>query len=342
MYSGLVNSLLSDKQRRVSPHQGPKDDPAHPAIYPTGVLPRSAIKPEHKKVYDMIVKRFCNTFAPDAVIHKTSANIGILGYQFIANWETLSVAGWMDYYHFGRSVHRRLVVPLKSGDDLSIGDTKKDEKLSAPPTRYNEATLLSKMESEGLGTKATRADTIAGLINKQYLQKKSGLIPEENALNLISSLRLSCPEILSPELTRSLERKVAALEENLEDEESIIVEELGEIRQALRKLSVEKQMIWKRSSSPREEGQSLGKCPNCQSGNLIAMRSSRTKKRFIRCTNYNKKCRSSSPLPRFGKIKLTGIGCKTCGWPLIALIYSRGKPVSASCANYFCASRKAN
>ena len=71
----------------------------------------------------------------------------------------------------------------------------------------------------------------------------------------------------------------------------------------------------------------VGECPACSAqgrqGRLVAHRSDRTLKRFIRCTNYDE-CGTSYPLPQRGKLKATGETCPDCGAPVVEITTSRG------------------
>jgi DNA topoisomerase-1 len=338
-YSRLVNQLL-EEPHRTFPWQGPKQDQAHPSIFPTGVTP-SSLSSEEKRIYDLIVRRFCNTFAGDAISEKTRATIDVSGEEFLSEWEVLMAQGWMKYYPFRKIAHTDLQVRLEVGDDVAIENIRYETKYSSPPTRYNEASLIGKMESEGIGTKATRAETLSTLIGRRIIRNtRESLVPGENALNLIGMLRSNCPEIVSPGMTRSLEAKIAKVEEG-QDKESLLIEELENLRRVISKLARAELPVWNLKESETKKSQNeikLGPCPNCTNGNLVALRSARTHKRYIRCTNYGKECSMSSPLPPRGKLLPSHLHCETCGWPILTIIY-RQKGSTKSCCNYFCSSR---
>ena len=81
----------------------------------------------------------------------------------------------------------------------------------------------------------------------------------------------------------------------------------------------------------------LGDCPVCKTGKLRVIRSFKTKKRFVGCTNYPTGCRASAPLPQRGTIKTTNRPCKTCGWPVV---YVRaGRYPWRLCVNIKCPSK---
>ena len=84
----------------------------------------------------------------------------------------------------------------------------------------------------------------------------------------------------------------------------------------------------------------LVECPQCKTGKLMIIRSRKTKKRFIGCSNYYNGCRASSPLIQKGMICTTKISCKLCGWPIILFRYSVKQKWTKQCSNIKCESRQ--
>jgi len=83
----------------------------------------------------------------------------------------------------------------------------------------------------------------------------------------------------------------------------------------------------------------LGTCPVCKTGRLRVIRSARTHKRFVGCTNYRSGCRASAPLPQRGSVKTTGKPCSTCGWPVVNVWTGRRFPWRL-CVNPSCPARE--
>ena len=84
----------------------------------------------------------------------------------------------------------------------------------------------------------------------------------------------------------------------------------------------------------------LVECPSCRVGKLIVIRSRKTKKRFIGCSNYYNGCKASSPLLQKAMLRATKIPCESCSWPLIVFRYSRKQKWAKQCSNINCPSRK--
>jgi putative DNA topoisomerase len=83
----------------------------------------------------------------------------------------------------------------------------------------------------------------------------------------------------------------------------------------------------------------LVKCPECKIGELMVIRSYKTKKRFLGCSNYYNGCKASSPLLQKAKLRATKIPCNLCSWPIIIFRYSRRQKWTRQCSNFRCQSR---
>jgi len=83
----------------------------------------------------------------------------------------------------------------------------------------------------------------------------------------------------------------------------------------------------------------LVKCPECNIGKILVIRSRQTNKRFMGCSNYYNGCRASSPLIQRGMICTTKIPCNTCSWPMILFRYSSKQKWIRQCCNIRCVNR---
>jgi len=80
----------------------------------------------------------------------------------------------------------------------------------------------------------------------------------------------------------------------------------------------------------------LVECPECHLGQLMVIRSNKTKKRFLGCSNYYNGCKASSPLIQKAMLRATKIGCQKCSWPIVMFRYSRRQKWVKRCANIKC------
>ena len=83
----------------------------------------------------------------------------------------------------------------------------------------------------------------------------------------------------------------------------------------------------------------LVECPECKIGKLMVVRSNKTKKRFLGCSNYYNGCKASSPLLQKAKLRATKVPCKICSWPIVIFRYSRKQKWTRQCSNLKCQSR---
>lgn len=80
----------------------------------------------------------------------------------------------------------------------------------------------------------------------------------------------------------------------------------------------------------------LVECPECKIGQLVVIRSPKTRKRFIGCSNYHGGCKASSPLLQKAMLKVTKKSCSVCSWPILIFRYSRKQSWSRQCSNIKC------
>lgn len=204
----------------------------HFAIIPTGATPKNLTEPE-QKLYDLVVKRFIAIFFPSAEYQVTTRITRVEGEPFKTVGKVLVTPGWLAVYGkeaAGEDEENPNLPPLQKSERVWANDVEVRPNATKPPPRFNEATLLSAMEGagklvdddslreamseRGLGTPATRAATIEGLIAEEYLHRNGReLQPTAKAFNLLFALeQLKVDEIRSPELTGLWEWKLKEME----------------------------------------------------------------------------------------------------------------------------------
>ena len=206
----------------------------HFAIIPTSLEPK-ALSELEAKLYDLVTKRFLAIFFPAAEFLVTTRITRVENEPFKTEGKVMVNPGWQVVY--GREALARgaedesALIKLNSGEGIFAEKINVISNQTRPPARFNEATLLSAMESagklvedeelreamsaKGLGTPATRASIIEGLVAENYLQREGReLRPTAKAFSLITLLRgLKVPELTSPELTGDWEFKLRQIEQ---------------------------------------------------------------------------------------------------------------------------------
>ncbi|MEK6900467.1 MAG: DNA topoisomerase I, partial [Nanoarchaeota archaeon] len=166
-YQELAKKLLSEKELR--PNNGKKDDPAHPAIYPTGQAPGN-LKPKEQRIYDLIVKRFMATFAKPAVRETITATFDVKEEEFIAKGTRTLEENWHEFYKPYVKLEEVTLPKMKKGDKVAISKIEKHDEETQPPARYNQSSIIRELEKRNLGTKATRAEILDTLLRRGYAE----------------------------------------------------------------------------------------------------------------------------------------------------------------------------
>ena len=191
----------------------------HFAIIPTALAPKHLSEPE-QKLYDMVTKRFLAIFYPAAEFLETVRITRVEGEAFKSAGKVLVSPGWLTVYgKESDSDETPSLAPVKAGETVQTTELEVKANVTKPPARYSEATLLSAMEGagklvdddelreamneKGLGTPATRAAIIEGLIYEGYILRTGReLQATAKAFSLMELLNgLGIPELTKPELT---------------------------------------------------------------------------------------------------------------------------------------------
>jgi DNA topoisomerase-1 len=339
VYSASSSNLLKG---RLIPHEGIKDDPAHPAIYPTGEVPKRKLESMEWKLYDLVVKRFFANFGEPAVRENVIVTIDVKGYNFIANGRTTIDPGWTLYYKPYADLPDIELPSLKVGDSVRNLTIKSVEKLTQPPPRFNQASLVEKMEREGIGTKATRAEIVRTLIERGYITSEK-IEATELGFAIVELMQRYMPDIIETELTKSMEEQLEQVEMNeLEDKKvidsatKILAKVLDKFRSRESEVGKEMQEVIGATVSAQKQ---VGSCPICNEGVLRVIRSKKSGKRFVGCSNYEKGCGDSMPLPQTGTVKATKKKCDVCKWPIV-IVRSRKGYSWKMCINIHCETKK--
>jgi DNA topoisomerase-3 len=201
----------------------------HFAIIPTLQAPGNLSDAEGK-LYDMVVKRFLAVFFPAAEFLVTTRITRVEGEPFRSEGRVMVKPGWLAIY--GRDVEKddALMVAIEEGEKVKTTEVEVKANQTKPPARFSEATLLSAMEgagkliedeelraamsAKGLGTPATRAAVIEGLIFEDYVHRNGReLVPTPKAFSLMFALgHFGITELTSPELTGDWEFKLKQME----------------------------------------------------------------------------------------------------------------------------------
>src|SRR5690242_16558235 len=215
----------------------------HHAIIPTNSQHRlDKLSDDDRRVYDMVVRRFLAVFHPDAVFENTRLETVVAEHVFRTTGRVLMEAGWRGVYGEGGLDEGRgsddddaganqTLPKLAQGENVRVEKVGSEEKITQPPRRYSDASLLAAMETagklvddeelreamkdSGIGTPATRAAIIERLIDVGYVERDGrSLVCTEKGLGVIRLL--DDHALTSPSLTGDWEHRLARIEQGEE------------------------------------------------------------------------------------------------------------------------------
>ncbi|KQO16819.1 DNA topoisomerase III [Acidovorax sp. Leaf78] len=256
----------------------------HFAIIPTLQAP-SGLSEAEQKLYDLVVRRFMAVFFPSAEYTVTTRISTVAPHSFKTEGKVLVKPGWLAIY--GKEAADEVeggkegdkgqnLVPVKPGESVNTVAVDPKGLKTKPPARYSEATLLGAMESagkqiddeelrsamqeKGLGTPATRAAIIEGLLTEKYMLREGReIIPTAKAFQLMTLLRgLEVEELCRADLTGEWEFKLSQMEKGQLSRESFMAEIA-----AMTERMVKKAKEYDRDTIPGDYATLESPCPNC-------------------------------------------------------------------------------
>jgi DNA topoisomerase III len=276
-YAPLAGKILSEgwvhPNKRIFNNAKVSD---HFAIIPTGVAPKHLSEPE-QKLYDLVTRRFLAVFFPPAEFLITTRITRVAGEAFKSEGKVLMKPGWLEVYGKEAATDDTpTLVPVEQNETVQTTAVEVKANVTKPPPRYTEATLLSAMESagklvddeelreamseRGLGTPATRAAIIEGLISEQYIHREQReLRPTAKAFSLITLLSgLGIETLTKPEMTGNWEYQLKQMERG----ELQRAEFMDEIRRLTEDI-VTRAKRYEHDTIPGDFGKLSVPCPKC-------------------------------------------------------------------------------
>jgi len=253
--------------------------------------------------------------------------------------------GWMNVYP--AKMEEKEIKDMNG--KVKIEKVKTQEKETKPPKRYSPASILSELEKRNLGTKATRANILETLYNRNYIKDKS-IKATELGMRLIESLKKHSPIIIDENLTREIEKDMNIIrtsKNNLQDKENKIIKKaelaLTKISEDFKKqeLEIGKELVSANDAlldEERENNKLNLKCPTCDKGELIIKYTPRFRSYFVACTAYPE-CKQTYSLPKALIKNQANKPCEDCNWPMLVSI-KKGRRPWTFCFNPKCPSKK--
>ena len=302
-------------QERIAPSRGRMETTDHPPIYPVQGVGRDKVKRnDHWAIYELVVRRFFATVAPNALAATSETKIDLGGQVFHAEGYRIKDLGWRKYYPYW-TVREANLPALIAGESLErVGDVAIREDRTKPPARYSEGSLIQEMERLGLGTKSTRHDILKKLYDRKFIEGKYPR-PTTSGRAVIEALEDHAERITQPEMTAHLEADMEGIATGVRAREDVVRESQQMLSEVLETLQANREAIGQEIEAALREQNYIGKCNVCKEGNLTVIRSRRGS-RFLGCDRYPA-CRNTHPLPQMGIIQGAEENCPECGAPMI-------------------------
>ncbi|MDP7282164.1 MAG: DNA topoisomerase I [Candidatus Undinarchaeales archaeon] len=326
-YKLLVDKILAMKS--VKPNEGKKTDAAHPCIYPTGEIPKK-VTPQEGKLYDLVVKRFLACFGEPAVRESQEIVFDIEEERFLAKGTITLEKNWHELYEPYIRLKEQELPELEQGKQHDVKQLDKENKETQPPNRYSQASIIKQMEKIGIGTKATRANILQTLYDRNYVQGTQIKVTEFGS-KIIETLKKHVSILTSEELTREFEEYVEQIQEVKIEKETVLAQAKKTLTEVMEKFKLSAtavgEALGESYKNARTEQITLCSCPRCKTGNLMIRKSKASGKQFLGCSAYPK-CDCSYPLPQFAKIVKTEKICEHDQLPIITVVRKAKRPFS--------------
>lgn len=293
----------------------------HEAIRPTTPLRnpdmlKGILSRDQLRLYRLIWERFIASQMSVAIMDTLTVEMLVEDYLFRANASTVRFPGFLAVYEEGKDEtgddeQNSLTLSVSSGEKLSLIKLQEKQHFTEPPPRYTEASLVRKMEEEGIGRPSTYAPTIETIQTRGYIVKEDKkLLPTELGDIVISLLKEHFPDILNLEFTANLEENLDQIEEGNTPWKSVVEDYYGpfsvtlaEAEEKIGKVKIEDQV-------------SEEICETC--GRNMVIKMGRYGK-FLACPGFPD-CRNTKPL--FEEI---GANCPLCTKPLVVRRSKKGR-----------------
>ena len=356
-------SFLLDKP--LEPTRGKKETTDHPPIYPTqAVNPKrlEARSEAHRRVYELIARRFLATFSPPMVTESTRADItaatgdpAVEGREpetYFVRGSVVLDPGFAAIYTYARSADTE-IPKLQEGQELDLEGVEMEGKETPPPPRISQGKLIELMEERDLGTKATRADIIQKLYDRGYVFGNPPE-PSETGIAMYRAFQKYVPRMATPEMTAEMEAEMDQIASGEMTKDSVLSDSRDLLRSAFDEMgddikTDDENAKWRKFAKEiwagMDEDRILGPCKVCEeagrkqedgSPNMLRIiKARKSGKRFVGCQGWDgdnpdspDSCDQTFPLPQRvrGLYKLEP-ACSVCGrTPRLLVAPFRGRP----------------
>ena len=369
----LINALVKIDEFKVADFlldgrsleatRGKKETTDHPPIYPTqAVNPHrlEARSEAHRRVYELVARRFLATFSPPMLSESTRANIETAagradaeaGETYFVRGSVVLDPGFAAIYTYARSADTE-IPKLEEGQTLDLEGVEMEGKETPPPPRISQGKLIELMEERGLGTKATRADIIQKLYDRGYVFGNPPE-PSETGIAMSKAFEHYVPRMATPDMTAEMEAEMDQIAAGEMTKDQVLADSRDMLRSAFDEMgddvkTEDEEAKWRKFArevwAGMDQDRVLGPCIVCQeagrkqpdgSPNMLRIiKARKSGKRFVGCQGWDgdnpdspDSCDQTFPLPQRvrGLYKIEEV-CSVCGrTPRLQVVPWRGRP----------------
>ncbi|MBD3791932.1 MAG: type I DNA topoisomerase [Campylobacterales bacterium] len=315
--------LPSKAKSYVTKSKGAQE--AHEAIRPTNVhfdakTAAEYLSGDELKLYVLIYNRFLACQMTEAQLESQTILFQGDKTLFKASGRKLLFDGF--YRVTGYTEKDKLLPELTQGESVSLDDIKQEQHFTEPPARYNEASLIKKLESLGIGRPSTYAPTVTILQQRKYIEiEKKRIHPTEVAFTVTEMLEKHFPEIVDSDFTSNMEEVLDEIGEGQKEWQKVLKEFYTPFMQKIEE--GKKNIKSLKVATPTGE-----MCPKC--GAELLLRKGRYGE-FIACSNFPKcKYTKNTDGTEPEQPEETDVKCDKCGAPMVIKDSRRGKFLACS------------
>ncbi|MFH1546321.1 MAG: type I DNA topoisomerase [Patescibacteria group bacterium] len=293
--------------------------PTDPARFPDSL--ENSLEKDAFRLYELIWQRFLACQMEDALLDQTGVDIAAKDYIFRATGQIVKFAGWLAVYSCGYDSKEeeakdseKLLPEIIENEILKLLELKSEQHFTKPPARYTEATLVKKLESEGIGRPSTYAPTISTVQNRGYIEKiDRSLRPTDTGCVVNDFLVKHFPKIVDYKFTAEMEGQLDEIAEGQHRWNEII----GNFYKPFHaEIEIKTETIKKEDVVNEATDEVCEKC-----GKPMVVKLGRFGK-FLSCSGYPD-CKNAKPLDKKQEeaetelnAKIAGQKCPECGKPL--------------------------
>jgi DNA topoisomerase-1 len=296
---------------------------AHEAIRPTKVELTGEtldVSGDEKKVYELIWRQAVGSQMRPAIYEQISADIQAGAYGLRATGSKLLFDGWEKVH--GKSEETNSLPELKEGEKLALLELVPSQHFTEPPARYTEATLIKKLEEEGIGRPSTYAPIISTIQDRGYVSKEGRALKPEDAGVIVNDKILVpyFPDVVDLSFTAKMEESFDEIARGEKNWVEPIRNFYGPFAQELEKAeeSIDK-------SSMTTIAETDEKCP--ESGHPLVIKLGRYG-RFYSCTGFPE-CKYARPY-----VEKIGMSCPDCKEGEVIIKRTKRGKIFYGCSRY--------